>query len=72
MAVVAMEIEDCAFSLLRAIIITTDIGCAFEDADVAFMIGGRARGPGMQRRDLLELNASIYMEQGKIVNSTGK
>jgi malate dehydrogenase len=65
---VAMELEDCAFPLLVDMICTDDAGQAFEGADYALLVGARPRGPGMERKDLLEANAAIFSAQGKAIN----
>ncbi|HKK54782.1 malate dehydrogenase [Marinobacter sp.] len=65
---VAMELEDCAFPLLQDIVQTDDANVAFKDADYALLVGARPRGPGMERKDLLEANAAIFSVQGKALN----
>ncbi|MDG1750006.1 MAG: malate dehydrogenase [Porticoccaceae bacterium] len=65
---VAMELEDCAFPLLASMICTDDAEQAFKDADYALLVGARPRGPGMERKDLLEANAAIFSAQGKAIN----
>ena len=65
---VVMEIDDCAFPLLRGVVATDDPEVAFKDADVALLVGSRPRGPGMERSDLLEANAAIFSVQGKALN----
>jgi len=65
---VAMELEDCAFPLLAGIVQTDDPKVAFKDADYALLVGARPRGPGMERKDLLEANAAIFSVQGKAIN----
>ncbi len=64
----AMEIEDCAFPLLQGIVQTDDANIAFKDADYCLLVGARPRGPGMERKDLLEANAAIFSAQGKAIN----
>ncbi|PJA42449.1 MAG: malate dehydrogenase, partial [Lysobacterales bacterium CG_4_9_14_3_um_filter_62_6] len=49
---VMMELEDCAFPLLAGMIGTDDAQVAFQDADIAMLVGARPRGPGMERKDL--------------------
>ncbi len=66
---VAMELDDCAFPLLRDIVCTDDPAVAFKDSDYALLVGARPRGPGMERKDLLEANAAIFSAQGKAINS---
>jgi len=63
-----MELEDGAYPCLRGIIATSDYKTAFEDVEVALLIGAKPRGPGMQRKDLLQANASIFSGQGKALN----
>lgn len=65
---VVMELEDCAFPLLAGIVQTDDANVAFKDADYALLVGARPRGPGMERKDLLEANAKIFSAQGKALN----
>ncbi|WP_226646579.1 malate dehydrogenase [Microbulbifer variabilis] len=65
---VAMELEDCAFPLLAGIVQSDDATVAFKDADYALLVGARPRGPGMERKDLLEANAAIFSVQGKALN----
>ncbi len=65
---VVMELDDCAFELVREIIATDDPDVAFKDVDYALLVGSRPRGPGMERKDLLEANAQIFSVQGKSLN----
>ena len=65
---VAMELEDCAFPLLAGMVWTDDASEAFKDSDYALLVGARPRGPGMERKDLLEANAAIFSAQGKALN----
>ena len=65
---VAMELDDCAFPLLAGMICTDDAAVAFKDSDYALLVGARPRGPGMERKDLLEANAAIFSAQGKALN----
>ena len=65
---VAMELDDCAFPLLAGTVTTDDSEIAFKDADYALLVGARPRGPGMERKDLLEANAAIFSTQGKAIN----
>jgi len=66
---VAMELDDCAFPLLESIVCTDDANVAFKDSDYALLVGARPRGPGMERKDLLEANAAIFSAQGKAINA---
>jgi len=65
---VVMELNDCAFPLLHGVEISDDPEVAFKDADFALLVGARPRGPGMERKDLLEANAAIFSSQGKAIN----
>lgn len=65
---VVMELEDCAFDTLAGIVATDDPNLAFRDSDYALLVGARPRGPGMERKDLLEANAAIFSVQGKAIN----
>jgi malate dehydrogenase len=63
-----MELDDCAFATLAGIVATDDPNIAFKDSDYALLVGARPRGPGMERKDLLEANAAIFSVQGKAMN----
>ncbi len=65
---VIMELDDCAFPLLQGVVAADDPNVAFKDADVALLVGARPRGPGMERKDLLQENAKIFTVQGKALN----
>ncbi len=65
---VVMELNDCAFPLLQDVVTSDDPEVAFKDADYALLVGARPRGPGMERKDLLEANAAIFSVQGKAMN----
>lgn len=65
---VVMELNDCAFPLLHDVIATDDANVAFKDCDYALLVGARPRGPGMERKDLLEANGAIFGPQGKALN----
>lgn len=69
---VVMELNDCAYPLLHRIEITDDPRVAFHNADYAFLVGARPRGPGMERKDLLKVNAEIFSVQGKALNDRAK
>ena len=62
---VIMELDDCAYPLLQGMVPTADPMVAFKDADVALLVGARPRGPGMERKDLLDANGKIFAPQGK-------
>ena len=65
---VVMELNDCAFPTLNAVVATDDVRAAFKDSDVGLLVGARPRGPGMERKDLLLANAQIFSAQGKAIN----
>src|SRR5512135_2952785 len=65
---VMMELDDCAFPLLHGMLPASDPMVAFRDADVALLIGARPRGPGMERKDLLEANGKIFAPQGQALD----
>ncbi len=73
---VKMELEDCAFPLLREVVITTDAKEAFKELDYGLLIGSKPRGPGMERSQLLTDNGKIFIEQGRaledVANSNAK
>jgi len=69
---VVMELDDCAFPLLHDVIPATDPKIAFKDADYALLVGSRPRGPGMERKDLLEANGAIFTAQGRALNDVAK
>jgi malate dehydrogenase len=65
---VMMELDDCAFPLLHAMVATSEPMVAFKDVEVALLVGARPRGPGMERKDLLEANGKIFGPQGKALD----
>ena len=69
---VVMELNDCAFPTLHGVVATDDANVAFKDVDYALLVGARPRGPGMERKDLLEANGAIFGPQGKAINDHAK
>ena len=65
---VAMELDDCAFPLLRNIVCTSDVNTAFKGANWTVLVGAVPRKPGMERADLLKVNGGIFSVQGKAIN----
>ena len=65
---VAMELDDCAFPLLKNIICTSDLSTAMKDINWALLIGSVPRKDGMERSDLLKINGGIFTAQGKAIN----
>ena len=64
----AMELEDCAFPLLHTITLHDNVEEGFNNVHYALLIGATPRRPGMERKDLLQQNASIFARQGKALN----
>jgi malate dehydrogenase len=69
---VMMELDDCAFPLLHGMIPASDPMVAFKDAEVALLVGARPRGPGMERKDLLEANGKIFAPQGQALDRVAR
>jgi malate dehydrogenase len=67
---VAMELEDCAFPLLKNIVLTSDLNTAFKDANFVVCVGSVPRKEGMERSDLLKINGGIFTAQGKAVEQS--
>jgi malate dehydrogenase len=65
---VVMELDDCAFPTLGKVVASDDARVAFRDCQIALLVGARPRGPGMERKDLLQANAQIFSAQGKALN----
>lgn len=65
---VVMELQDCAFPLVRGVLPTSQPEEAFAGADFVLLVGARPRGPGMERKDLLEANGAIFTGQGRAIN----
>jgi malate dehydrogenase len=65
---VMMELDDCAFPLLRGMVAASDPIVAFKDVNVALLVGARPRGPGMERKDLLAANGKIFGPQGSALD----
>ncbi len=65
---VRMELEDCAFDLLRNITCTDQPEVAFKDADLIFLVGSKPRSKGQERKDLIRENGPIFTGQGKAIN----
>lgn len=69
---VVMELEDCAFPLLAGVVATDDPKVAFHDVAIAMLVGARPRSKGMERKDLLEANAAIFISQGRALNEVAR
>ena len=66
---VSMELDDCAFPLLKGMVLTDDANVGFKDANWCLLVGAKPRGPGMERADLLKDNGKIFTAQGKIIDA---
>jgi malate dehydrogenase len=66
---VSMELDDCAFPLLKGMVLTDDANVGFKDANWCLLVGAKPRGPGMERADLLKDNGKIFTTQGKIIDA---
>jgi malate dehydrogenase len=66
---VAMELDDCAFPLLKGIVQTSDPAVGFKDANWCLLVGAKPRGPGMERADLLKDNGKIFIGQGQVIDA---
>ena len=69
---VRMELEDCAFPLLKSVNLTSDVNTAFKDVDWALLIGSVPRKAGMERGELLKINGGIFIKQGQALSSWAK
>lgn len=69
---VVMELEDCAFPLLKGVVPTPEPDVAFRDCDVAILVGAMPRKDGMERKDLLAANVKIFKAQGKSLDTVAK
>ena len=67
-----MELDDCAFPLLREVVVTDDADEGFGDADYALLVGAKPRGADMQRNDLIVENAPIFKAQGEALNRSAR
>lgn len=67
---VVMELRDCAFPLLREIRVGSNPVDLFRDIDYALLVGSKPRGPGMERKELLQENGKIFIEQGRALNES--
>lgn len=66
---VAMELDDCAFGLLEGVVLSDDPAEAFNNAQIALLVGSRPRTKGMERSDLLEANGAIFTVQGRALDA---
>jgi len=64
---VVMELDDCAFPLLKNIVATTDLNEGFRGVNWALLVGSVPRKAGMERKDLLGINGKIFIGQGQAI-----
>ncbi len=64
---VVMELDDCAFPLLKEVVATTDLDEGFRDVNWALLVGSVPRKAGMERKDLLGINGKIFIGQGQAI-----
>lgn len=64
---VVMELDDCAFPLLKDVVATSDPNVGFKDVNWCLLVGSKPRGPGMERSDLLKDNGKIFIGQAKAI-----
>src|SRR4026207_2557565 len=64
---VVMELDDCAFPLLKGVVPTADLNEGFKDVNWALLVGSIPRKQGMERKDLLGINGKIFIGQGKAI-----
>ena len=69
LAGVAMELEDCAFPLLKKVTYTSDLKIAMDGVNWALLVGSVPRKAGMERSDLLQINGGIFIKQGQAINN---
>lgn len=65
---VKMELNDCAFPLLKGVVCADNFTTGFKDVDYCLLVGAKPRGPGMERADLLKDNGKIFISTGKAIN----
>jgi malate dehydrogenase len=64
---VVMELEDCAFPLLKGVVATGDLDAGFHGVHWALLVGSVPRKAGMERKDLLGINGKIFTGQGRAI-----
>src|SRR5215468_1808237 len=64
---VVMELDDCAFPLLKGVVQTGDLNEGFKGVNWALLVGAVPRKQGMERKDLLGINGKIFIGQGKAI-----
>src|SRR3990167_4335138 len=69
---VIMELDDCAFPLLKRIVYTADVKVAMDGVNWALLVGSVPRKAGMERSDLLQINGNIFIKQGQAINQRAR
>ena len=64
---VCMELDDCAFPLLKGLVPTSNLDEGFKDVNWALLVGAVPRKAGMERKDLLGINGKIFTGQGNAI-----
>jgi len=64
---VVMELDDCAYPLLKGLVATASLEEGFKDINWALLIGSVSRKPGLERKDLLGINGKIFIGQGQAI-----
>jgi malate dehydrogenase len=64
---VVMELDDCAFPLLKGVVATADLDEGFQGVNWALLVGSVPRKAGMERQDLLGINGKIFTGQGQAI-----
>ena len=64
---VVMELDDCAFPLLKGIVATANPDEGFRGVNWALLVGSVPRKPGMERKDLLKINGGIFVGQAQAI-----
>ena len=69
LAGVVMELDDCAFPLLKGVVATSNLDEGFRGVNWALLVGSVPRKAGMERKDLLGINGKIFIGQGRAIQS---
>src|SRR5512133_1192298 len=64
---VVMELDDCAFPLLKGAVVTSNLDEGFRGVNWALLVGSVPRKAGMERKDLLGINGKIFIGQGRAI-----
>src|SRR5678816_131921 len=64
---VVMELDDCAFPLLKGVVATANLDEGFRGVNWALLVGSVPRKQGMERKDLLGINGKIFVGQGQAI-----